>query len=96
LLWLVTAWGSAFVAIRAAGEALSPGAIALGRLLVSSAVLGAVALVRREGLPPPPARCAWPGCISPAVRRARAGAPISRISGDDLNAQPLKVPVSVW
>src|SRR4051794_7438146 len=48
----VMAWGSAFVAIRAAGEALSPGALALGRLLVSSAVLGAVALARRERLPP--------------------------------------------
>ncbi len=47
----VTAWGSAFVGIRAAGEALSPGAIALGRLLVSCAVLGAVAVVRREPLP---------------------------------------------
>ena len=47
----VTLWGSAFVAIRAAGDTLSPGAIALGRLLVSSAVLGAVALVRREPLP---------------------------------------------
>jgi drug/metabolite transporter (DMT)-like permease len=47
----VTLWGSAFVAIRAAGEALSPGALALGRLLVSCAVLGAVALWRREPLP---------------------------------------------
>jgi drug/metabolite transporter (DMT)-like permease len=47
----VSAWGSAFVAIRAAGEALSPGAIALGRLLVSCAVLGAVASVRRDPLP---------------------------------------------
>jgi drug/metabolite transporter (DMT)-like permease len=47
----VTAWGSAFVAIRAAGETLSPGAIALGRLVVSCAVLGTVALVRREPLP---------------------------------------------
>src|SRR5260221_12269433 len=44
----VTLWGSAFVGIRAAGEALSPGALGLGRLLVSSAILGAVALVRRE------------------------------------------------
>jgi drug/metabolite transporter (DMT)-like permease len=50
-LLTVTLWGSAFVGIRAAGEALSPGAIALGRLLVSSAVLGAVALFRRELLP---------------------------------------------
>ncbi len=47
----VTLWGSAFVGIRAAGEAFSPGALALGRLVVSSAVLGAVALVRREPLP---------------------------------------------
>src|SRR2546423_7827788 len=31
----VTAWGSAFVGIRAAGHALSPGSIALGRLLVA-------------------------------------------------------------
>jgi drug/metabolite transporter (DMT)-like permease len=48
----VTAWGSAFVGIRAAGEALSPGPLALGRLLVSSALLGGVALVRRDPLPP--------------------------------------------
>jgi drug/metabolite transporter (DMT)-like permease len=50
-LTTVVLWGSAFVAIRAAGEALSPGAIALGRLVVSSAALGAVAVVRRESLP---------------------------------------------
>jgi drug/metabolite transporter (DMT)-like permease len=50
---LVTAtlWGSAFVGIRAAGEALSPGSIALGRLVVSSVILGVVALARREHLP---------------------------------------------
>lgn len=47
----VTLWGSAFVAIRAAGETMSPGALALGRLLVSSAILSAVALARREPLP---------------------------------------------
>jgi drug/metabolite transporter (DMT)-like permease len=47
----VTLWGSAFVGIRAAGEALSPGSIALGRLVVSSVILGAVALARREHLP---------------------------------------------
>ena len=47
----VAAWGSAFVAIRAAGETFSPGALALGRLIVSLAVLGAVAAVRREPLP---------------------------------------------
>ena len=48
----VTAWGSAFVAIRAAGHTLSPGALALGRLVVSTAVLSVVALARREPLPP--------------------------------------------
>jgi drug/metabolite transporter (DMT)-like permease len=47
----VAAWGSAFVGIRAAGEALSPGALALGRLIVSLAILGTVAAVRREPLP---------------------------------------------
>jgi drug/metabolite transporter (DMT)-like permease len=51
-LTTVTLWGSAFVAIRAAGEHFAPGAIALGRLLVATAVLGLVALVRRERLPP--------------------------------------------
>ena len=47
----VAAWGSAFVGIRSAGTAFSPGALALGRLLVSTAILGTVALVRREPLP---------------------------------------------
>jgi drug/metabolite transporter (DMT)-like permease len=47
----VILWGSAFVGIRAAGGAFSPGALALGRLLVSAAVLGGVALLRRESLP---------------------------------------------
>jgi len=47
----VMAWGSAFVGIRAAGHALSPGSIALGRLLVSCAALGTVAAIRREPLP---------------------------------------------
>ncbi|MBI1730061.1 DMT family transporter [Candidatus Acetothermia bacterium] len=47
----VTLWGSAFVAIRDAGEAMAPGALALGRVLVSSAILRAIALARREPLP---------------------------------------------
>lgn len=47
----VAAWGSAFVGIRAAGEALSPGPLALGRLIVSLTLLGTVAAVRREPLP---------------------------------------------
>lgn len=47
----VTLWGSAFVAIRDAGETLSPGSLALGRLLVALVVLGAAAAVWREPLP---------------------------------------------
>jgi drug/metabolite transporter (DMT)-like permease len=50
-LMTVTLWGSAFVGIRAAGETFSPGALALGRLVVSCILLGTVALVRREPLP---------------------------------------------
>lgn len=47
----VTLWGSSFVAIRDAGQTLSPGSLALGRLLVSLVVLGAAALIWREPLP---------------------------------------------
>jgi drug/metabolite transporter (DMT)-like permease len=47
----VTLWGSAFVAIRDAGQTLSPGSLALGRLLVSLVVLGVAALIWREPLP---------------------------------------------
>jgi drug/metabolite transporter (DMT)-like permease len=47
----VGAWGSAFVAIRSAGDSFSPGALALGRLLVSCVLLGAVALWHRRRLP---------------------------------------------
>jgi drug/metabolite transporter (DMT)-like permease len=47
----VSLWGSAFVGIRAASHSLTPGSIALGRLLVSSALLTAIALLRREQLP---------------------------------------------
>ncbi len=36
------AWASTFVAIRAVGADLSPGPLALGRLLVGTAVLGAL------------------------------------------------------
>ncbi|WRZ93842.1 DMT family transporter [Streptomyces sp. NBC_01007] len=51
-------WASAFVAIRSAGAAYSPGALALGRLLAGALVLGTFCVVRREGLPP---RGAWRG-----------------------------------
>lgn len=54
----VVLWASAFVSIRSAGAAFSPGALALGRLLAGSVTLGAVCLVRREGWPP---RTAWRG-----------------------------------
>ncbi|MDX3583670.1 DMT family transporter [Streptomyces europaeiscabiei] len=54
----VVLWASAFVSIRSAGEAYSPGALALGRLLAGALALGAIWLVRREGMPP---RAAWRG-----------------------------------
>src|ERR1700684_630283 len=54
----VAVWASAFVAIRYADRELSPGALALGRLLVGSAVWGTVASARREPLP---SRQAWVG-----------------------------------
>ncbi|MFJ8084418.1 DMT family transporter [Streptomyces sp. NPDC096205] len=54
----VVLWASAFVSIRSAGAAYSPGALALGRLLSGVLVLGVLWAVRREGLPP---RSAWRG-----------------------------------
>jgi drug/metabolite transporter (DMT)-like permease len=48
----VVLWASAFVGIRAAGNDLSPGSLALARLLVGSLVLGVLALARREPRPP--------------------------------------------
>ncbi|GGL12412.1 DMT family transporter [Mangrovihabitans endophyticus] len=54
----VLLWASAFVSIRSAGGAYSPGALALGRMLTGTVVLGVVWAVRRAGWPP---RAAWPG-----------------------------------
>ncbi|MHC3473984.1 DMT family transporter [Streptomyces sp. 7R007] len=54
----VVLWASAFVSIRSAGAAYSPGALALGRLASGALALGVICLVRREGLPP---RAAWRG-----------------------------------
>ncbi|MYT04789.1 MULTISPECIES: DMT family transporter [Streptomyces] len=54
----VVLWASAFVSIRSAGGAYSPGALALGRLLSGALALAAICLIRREGLPP---RSAWRG-----------------------------------
>jgi drug/metabolite transporter (DMT)-like permease len=47
----IVLWGSAFVAIRDAGKTLSPGALALGRLIVSVGVLTTATSIRREPLP---------------------------------------------
>ncbi|MBB5078500.1 DMT family transporter [Nonomuraea endophytica] len=60
----VVLWASAFVAIRAAVQDYSPGALALGRLLAGSVTLGVILLVRREGLP---SRKAWPGIVVSGV-----------------------------
>lgn len=60
----VLAWASAFVAIRSAGAAYSPGALALGRLLAGSLVLVVLMIVRREG---PPPREAWRGILVSGV-----------------------------
>ncbi|MGW7404587.1 DMT family transporter [Streptomyces sp. NPDC054833] len=54
----VVLWASAFVSIRSAGDAYSPGALALGRLLAGVLALGVFCVVRREGWPP---RSAWRG-----------------------------------
>ena len=48
----VVLWASAFVGIRAVAEDLSPGALAVGRLIVGSVALGVVVALRRP---------AWPG-----------------------------------
>ncbi|MFD4553869.1 DMT family transporter [Streptomyces sp. NPDC058469] len=54
----VVLWASAFVSIRSAGSAYSPGALALGRLASGALTLGVISLVRRSGVPP---RSAWRG-----------------------------------
>ncbi len=53
-------WASAFVAIRHLGQDFTPGALSLGRLLVGSLALGAVAVSR--GLPRPSGRD-WLGLV---------------------------------
>ncbi|MGI5202872.1 DMT family transporter [Spirillospora sp. CA-108201] len=60
----VVFWASAFVAIRSAGADYGPGALALGRLLSGTVVLGTLWLIRGEGLPP---RAAWPGIATAGV-----------------------------
>jgi drug/metabolite transporter (DMT)-like permease len=53
VIFTLLAWASAFVAIRSVGADLSPGALALGRLLVGTAVLG-VLMLGRGWVPPTP------------------------------------------
>ncbi len=57
-------WASAFVGIRYAGRHLSPGVLALGRLLIGSLALGAMVVIRGERLPP---RRALPGIATCGV-----------------------------
>jgi drug/metabolite transporter (DMT)-like permease len=47
----VVVWASAFVGIRSAGRSFSPGALSLGRMVVSAAALGLVFMLRGEHLP---------------------------------------------
>ena len=51
LLVTVLVWASAFVGIRAIGDTFSPGSLSLGRLVVGSIALTAIAWPRREPLP---------------------------------------------
>jgi drug/metabolite transporter (DMT)-like permease len=50
-LTTVVFWASAFVGIRAAAVDFSPGALALGRLLIAAAVLALLVAVRRPQMP---------------------------------------------
>ncbi|MCG5220223.1 DMT family transporter [Streptosporangium sp. KLBMP 9127] len=60
----VVLWASAFVSIRSAGQFYSPGALALGRLLVAALALGVILVARGERWP---ARKAWPGIVVSGV-----------------------------
>ncbi|MEV4112977.1 DMT family transporter [Nonomuraea sp. NPDC049695] len=60
----VVLWASAFVSIRSAGQFYSPGALALGRLLIAALALGVILVARGEGWP---ARKAWPGIVVSGV-----------------------------
>jgi drug/metabolite transporter (DMT)-like permease len=63
-LLTVCLWASAFVGIRYAGRELSPGPLALARLLVASVALGAMMLIRR---PPMVRRAGLAGVITCGV-----------------------------
>jgi drug/metabolite transporter (DMT)-like permease len=63
-LLTVCLWASAFVGIRYAGRELGPGPLALARLLVACAALGAMMVIRR---PPMVGRAGLPGVITCGV-----------------------------
>lgn len=48
----VVAWASAFVAIRGVGESFGAGSLALGRLLIGSAALGLILLMKQKWVRP--------------------------------------------
>jgi drug/metabolite transporter (DMT)-like permease len=48
----MTAWASAFVAIRGVGRSFEPGSLALGRLLIGSLALGGLLVARRRWVQP--------------------------------------------
>lgn len=52
IAFTVLSWASAFVVIRWVGDIFEPGPLALGRLVVGSAVLGAFLLARQRWVPP--------------------------------------------
>ncbi|WP_228979366.1 DMT family transporter [Streptomyces sp. DH12] len=60
----VVLWASAFVSIRASAPHFHPGALALGRLLTASIVLGLLFVLRGGTLPD---RRAWPGILASGV-----------------------------
>ena len=73
----IFAWASAFVAIRGVGEDFSPGALALGRLLIGTAVLGLllagrgwVRPVRREWIGLAVCGIGWFGIYNVALNAA--------------------------
>jgi drug/metabolite transporter (DMT)-like permease len=64
LVTTVVLWASAFVAIRHLANAFSAGSLALGRLLIGSAVLTVLVLVTRSAMPK---RKHWPRLIACGV-----------------------------
>ena len=97
-------WASAFVGIRAADDDVSPAALAFGRLLVGSVVLGTIVAVRRERLParrdlPPIVLCGllWFGAynvlLNAGERRVDAGNAAMLVGvGPILIAPPRRLP----